>query len=76
MKRKEFLSGAILLAGSALSPQAKAAGPGSEPSNHPRIPPYLREGDTVAITSPAGYIRLEEVASAAPTWRGPWTCRS
>jgi muramoyltetrapeptide carboxypeptidase len=67
MKRKEFLSGALLLAGSTLSPQAKSAGPVSDPSNHPRIPPYLREGDTVAVTSPAGYIRLDEVASAVKT---------
>jgi muramoyltetrapeptide carboxypeptidase len=67
MKRKEFLSGAFLLAGSAIPPLAKAASSGRKPESHPRIPPSLREGDTVAVTSPAGYIRLEEVTSAVKT---------
>ena len=64
MKRKEFLSGALLLAGSTLTTGTKAAGYGSSPSTPARIPPHLREGDTIAITSPAGYIRIDEVAPA------------
>jgi len=30
----------------------------------PVIPPYLKKGDTIGITSPAGYITLEEVQPA------------
>jgi muramoyltetrapeptide carboxypeptidase len=67
MKRKEFLAGAFLLAGSTVAPSLKAEASGRLTDSHPRVPPFLREGDTVAVTSPAGYIRHEEVSSAVKT---------
>jgi muramoyltetrapeptide carboxypeptidase len=57
MKRKEFLT--------VFPAIAAAAG------HHPResfhtitIPPYLKSGDKIAITSPAGYITLEDIQPA------------
>ena len=60
MKRKDFLSSfgvAALAAGSISSGLA-------EDDKHIIIPPYLKKGDTVGITSPAGYIKIEEIQSA------------
>lgn len=60
MKRKDFLSSfgvAALAAGSISSGLA---------ANDKMIlvPPYLKKGDTVGITSPAGYIKISEIQSA------------
>jgi muramoyltetrapeptide carboxypeptidase len=60
MKRKDFLS-TILPLGAALTAYT---------SNKPievlnaKIPPYLKKGDTIGITSPAGYITLLEIQPA------------
>lgn len=57
MKRKEFIS--IFPAIGA------AAGAGSgENSFHIVSPPFLKAGDKIAITSPAGYISMEDVQPA------------
>lgn len=64
MNRKSFIStvvtaGAALSAGSALGEPLKANYIGKH-----RVPPYLKAGDTIGITSPASYISLEEIQPA------------
>jgi muramoyltetrapeptide carboxypeptidase len=60
MKRKQFLS-TILPLGAALAATAK--GNDKEVPNA-KIPSYLKKGDTIGITSPAGYITLLEIQPA------------
>ena len=57
MKRKEFIS---------IFPAIGAAsGIRAEESFSPvSIPPFLKPGDKIAITSPAGYISLEDIQPA------------
>ncbi|UEG50285.1 LD-carboxypeptidase [Ferruginibacter lapsinanis] len=62
MERKSFLSSIIPL-GAVLSGMVK----GEETlttDKVSKIPPYLKEGDVIGITSPAGYITLEDVQPA------------
>jgi muramoyltetrapeptide carboxypeptidase len=66
MKRKrflEFLMGSPLLAVATLQsdPGLKKGIPGDLPW---RIPPYLKPGDTIGITCPAGFMTLPELQSA------------
>ena len=67
MKRKDFLSSsASLFAGAVLPPLTEkiinTADNRKTGSNIlPLIPPYLKKGDYIGITSPAGYISLEEI---------------
>lgn len=60
MKRKDFISSilpaAVSIRGISLDLE--------EPEKRPTIPPYLRKGDTIGITSPAGYITLEDIQPA------------
>ncbi|MEJ7557687.1 MAG: LD-carboxypeptidase [Pedobacter sp.] len=63
MKRKHFLS--FLLTASAILPVQRSLGNGSGlgrllPSGF-KIPPYLKRGDTIGITSPASYISIADV---------------
>ena len=58
MNRKSFLSSIFPLASVLTADQ-----PG-KPETSSLIPPYLRSGDLVGITSPAGYITIEELAPA------------
>ena len=62
MNRKNFLSSivpaAASLHGIAKGEQLK------ERYAYPVIPPYLKQGSTIGITSPAGYITLEEIQPA------------
>jgi len=60
MKRKDFISSIIPL-GAALS--SMAAGK-EEPDGAVKIPPYLKMGDTIGITCPAGFITLLEIQPA------------
>ena len=60
MKRKDFLATIIP---AVVSIKAIAAGV-DETNQHARIPPYLRPGDVIGITSPAGFITLEEIKPA------------
>jgi muramoyltetrapeptide carboxypeptidase len=61
MNRKNFVS-SLLLSGASL--QAFALGHEDEPEAVPIIPRYLKTGDTIAITSPAGYITAKELQPA------------
>jgi muramoyltetrapeptide carboxypeptidase len=64
MNRKHFLS-ALLSTGISipvLSRLSKAAPSG--PAIHPLTPPYLKPGDTIGITCPAGYITADEIQPA------------
>lgn len=61
MNRKKFVS-SLLLAGASIP--SLAAGKEEEPETSPVIPPYLKKGDTIAITSPAGYITSKELQPA------------
>jgi muramoyltetrapeptide carboxypeptidase len=69
MKRNEFISSAALLAGSALFPGTTVAL--SEASDAEMIrPAYLKKGDTIAITCPAGYISFEDIQPAVKQMEG------
>ena len=63
MKRKTFLS-SVFTTGAAL--QAIAMGNRVEEDAHLKIqiPPYLQPGDTIGITSPAGYITVADIQPA------------
>jgi muramoyltetrapeptide carboxypeptidase len=60
MKRKDFLS-TILPLGAVLSASANNL---STEIPNTKIPSYLKKGDTIAITSPAGYITLTDIQPA------------
>lgn len=66
MKRKRFL--ASLMGSPLLAASNIRSGPLSKPifSDDPvwRIPPYLKPGDTIGITCPAGYMTQEEIQPA------------
>ena len=59
MNRKSFLASAVGLGAAASSAGAKKDEPGAM-----NVPPYLRSGDTIGITSPAGYITETDIAPA------------
>lgn len=60
MNRKYFLSSFI--AATTVLPAFKSLAYAVENENPSfKIPPYLKQGDTIGITSPAGYITLEQV---------------
>lgn len=64
MDRKTFIS-SVITAGAALSaPDGWAAPPKRENRKKGKIPPYLKPGDTIGITSPAGYISVAEIQPA------------
>ncbi|WP_345950190.1 LD-carboxypeptidase [Mucilaginibacter sp. PAMB04274] len=64
MHRKQFLS-ALVPATLALSSFKAGGNNAVKPKlQNLRIPPYLKPGDTIGITSPAGYISLEDVQPA------------
>ena len=59
MKRNEFLG---LVPALLTATQTHAASASLREEDHlPQIPPYLKKGDRIALTSPAGYISVEEV---------------
>ncbi|MFZ1528025.1 MAG: LD-carboxypeptidase [Ferruginibacter sp.] len=62
MKRKQFISSIIP---ATLSVKAMAHGLDEpQPERKIHIPPYLQPGNTIGITSPAGYITLEDIGPA------------
>lgn len=63
MQRKKFLA-SVLASGAAI--KAMAYSPAApDPSEKPlTIPPYLKAGDTIGITCPAGYITVEDIQPA------------
>ena len=62
MKRKHFLQ-SVLPAGFLLSGGLQINTDG-EPFAEPYQPPYLKDGDVIGITSPAGYITEKEILPA------------
>ena len=71
MKRKRFLSS--LLGGPLLSAAVLKSEPGLKQGHLNdliwRIPPYLKPGDTIGITCPAGFMTLEEIQPAVHTMK-------
>ena len=64
MKRKDFIrSSAALMATSFMGITAGVRASTDE-SAVPVLPPYLKQGDLIGITSPAGYITMEEVEAS------------
>src|SRR5688572_25388850 len=61
MKRKDFLSSVV--GAGALIPSWKNMVADVPEASHIQ-PPYLKKGDTIGITSPAGYITAEELRPA------------
>jgi len=59
MNRKDFISSAATLIASTALPAS-----GDEVESAPVIPGYLKKGDLIGITAPAGYITLEEIEPA------------
>ncbi len=62
MNRKNFLSSIVPLA--ATFTNSKTAYKENDPEAHPIIPLYLKKGDTIGITCPAGFITSEEIKPA------------
>ncbi|MEI9957196.1 MAG: hypothetical protein WDM90_13045 [Ferruginibacter sp.] len=62
MNRKHFLSTVIPI-GAVLSAVANPTNI-DEPNAFLKIPPYLKKGDTIGITCPAGFITLEDIQPA------------
>lgn len=62
MDRKHFLQVAATLGAAALAPFSLKAAGGRV--REIRIPPYLKPGDTIGITSPAGYITEAQMQPA------------
>jgi muramoyltetrapeptide carboxypeptidase len=69
MKRNEFISGAAILTGSVLFPGASFGLQAGTDSDLIR-PAYLKKGDTIAITCPAGYISFEDIQAAVKQIEG------
>lgn len=63
MKRKQFIASLPVLA-SALSATALPSEPRKQEEKKIREPAFLAPGDLVGITSPAGYISIEEIQPA------------
>ncbi len=66
MKRKHFISSAVL-ALTSLRAFSGAIHENNEVSLPPKTAPYLRRGDTIGITSPAGNISAEDCKDAVNT---------
>lgn len=70
MDRKSFIGMAALVAGGATLPFQKSfAAPGKENPAF-RKPPYLKKGDIIGITAPAGSITPEEIQPAVQVLEG------
>ena len=63
MKRKQFIASILPAAISFQAISAELKVPEKDNSKN-KIPPYLRPGDTIGITAPAGYITTDEIQSA------------
>jgi muramoyltetrapeptide carboxypeptidase len=66
MKRKKFIA-SITGLGAAVILKAQSVENFSEPGTGgvvSKIPPYLKKGDAIGITCPAGYLTLEDLAPA------------
>src|ERR1700731_2742360 len=63
MNRKHFVS-TLLAAGAAIPAWAAATNDDDDAEKALIIPRYLKSGDTIGLTSPAGYITLQDVQPA------------
>lgn len=63
MKRKHFLNSILPAAALSLQPQHLLAAD-DNPEGNAIAPPYLKKGDIVGITCPAGYITLQDIQPA------------
>jgi len=71
MNRKNFLgTTAALAAGMAFTPRQGMAGTVTDETLIYKVPPYLKPGDTIGITSPAGFITHEDIQPALAVLRG------
>lgn len=64
MNRKNFITSATSVLAAGLLPVSSKA-VSSKPFSKETIPPYLKPGDMIGITSPAGYILREDIIPAA-----------
>ncbi len=64
MNRKLFLSSLLPLSASLYAFNANASKKVSLENAKNKIPPYLKKGDIIGITCPAGYITTDEIAPA------------
>lgn len=64
MDRKHFLAAATTIAGGLFIPKTTRADDNLEEDISFKKPPYLKPGDIVGITSPAGYTTVENMKSA------------
>jgi muramoyltetrapeptide carboxypeptidase len=62
MNRKKFLSSVVPM-GAVFTDVAKSSKK-PDPETYPVLPPYLKKGDTIGITCPAGFITPEEITPA------------
>lgn len=62
MNRKNFISSIFPAAALSMQPQVLVAA--DDPAMNNIIPPYLKKGDTIGITSPAGFITTDEIQPA------------
>jgi len=63
MDRKRFIS-SVITAGAAIAASSSYAAEIAGSSKKNIVPPYLKAGDTIGITSPAGFITLEGIKPA------------
>ncbi len=66
MERKKFISSTILALGS-VKALADSFSANLEDSKKAKIPPYLKKGDSIGITSAAGFITLADCTDAINT---------
>jgi muramoyltetrapeptide carboxypeptidase len=64
MNRKHFLGTAATLVTGAAMPFSKSMAGGLDENALFKKPPYLKKGDVIGITSPAGAIKVEEIQPA------------
>ena len=65
MKRKDFLKSSVLVSSGLLWNVQKSAATLAKASTNPIIPPSLKQGDMIGITSPAGYITRQDILPAS-----------
>ena len=64
MQRKKFISSAFIAMGSLKAMSEGFSTTSIHETSKNKIPPYLKEGDTIAICSPAGFITLADCTVA------------
>lgn len=63
MNRKKFIAAVLPLV--TVAAASKAAAITEDPEAAVKIPPYLKKGDVIGITCPAGFISFEDIMPAA-----------